>query len=71
MKDDNLVAYVVLQILPYFVMHVLGSLYGVPGLFMACLFSGTLRYCTYILLYLFACKCSAVSHSHWCQPFLV
>ncbi|KAJ7382020.1 hypothetical protein OS493_037608, partial [Desmophyllum pertusum] len=31
------------QILPYFVMHVLGSLYGVPGLFMACLFSGTLR----------------------------
>lgn len=30
------------QILPYFVMHVLGSLYGVPGLFMACLFSGTL-----------------------------
>jgi len=30
------------QILPYFVMHVLGSLYGVPGLFVACLFSGTL-----------------------------
>ncbi|CAH3105507.1 unnamed protein product [Porites lobata] len=30
------------QILPYFVMNVLGSLYGVPGLFMACLFSGTL-----------------------------
>ena len=31
------------QILPYFVMHVLGYMRGVPGLFMACLFSGTLR----------------------------
>ncbi|XP_068732400.1 sodium-coupled monocarboxylate transporter 1-like [Montipora capricornis] len=30
------------QILPYFVMHVLGSFYVIPGLFMACLFSGTL-----------------------------
>ncbi|XP_048587926.1 sodium-coupled monocarboxylate transporter 1 isoform X2 [Nematostella vectensis] len=30
------------QILPYFVMHVLGELYGIPGLFLACLFSGTL-----------------------------
>lgn len=30
------------QILPYFVMHVLGSSHVIPGLFMACLFSGTL-----------------------------
>ena len=32
------------QMLPYFVMDRLGFLVGVPGLFVACLFSGTMRY---------------------------
>ncbi|XP_028405437.1 sodium-dependent multivitamin transporter-like [Dendronephthya gigantea] len=30
------------QILPYFVMDVIGHLHGLPGVFLACLFSGTL-----------------------------
>ena len=31
------------QVLPYFVIDKLGHLTGVPGIFMACLFSGALR----------------------------
>ena len=31
------------QILPYFVIDKLGHLTGVPGIFVACLFSGALR----------------------------
>lgn len=31
------------QLLPLFVMDVLGSIHGVPGLFVASLFSGALR----------------------------
>lgn len=30
------------QVLPYFVMDVIGHLHGLPGVFLACLFSGTL-----------------------------
>jgi hypothetical protein len=35
--------YISLPVLPYFVIDKLGHLTGVPGLFMACLFSGALR----------------------------
>jgi sodium-coupled monocarboxylate transporter 8/12 len=32
------------QIIPYFVLDHLGSWQGLPGVFMACLFSGALRF---------------------------
>ena len=31
------------QIFPYFIMDKLGFLIGIPGIFVACLFSGTMR----------------------------
>ena len=31
------------QMLPYYVMDNLGFMMGIPGLFVACLFSGTMR----------------------------
>ncbi|KAF2348380.1 Sodium/solute symporter [Trinorchestia longiramus] len=45
------------QVLPYYVMDYLGSLKGVPGLFVACLFSGTLSSISSLL--------SAVSSMLW------
>lgn len=35
--------FIIYQLLPLFVMDVLGHLKGFPGLFVACLFSGALR----------------------------
>ena len=32
------------QILPFYVMENLGFMIGIPGVFIACLFSGTMRY---------------------------
>ena len=31
------------QIFPYFIMDKMGFLIGIPGIFVACLFSGTMR----------------------------
>ena len=36
-----------LQITPYFVMHILTDVPGLAGLFIAVLFSGSLRYCKF------------------------
>ena len=39
------------QILPYLVMDLLGSYYGLPGLFVACVYSASLRFSLFIVFY--------------------